>query len=117
MFARKNSRRYSLVFFIAFSLVLSPLNFYYFIYTPAVEGEDIPVEEIVGSVVWNESRTVAGVVSVQPGATLTISKGVVVEFANQSGIDVLGTPNIEGTPEQLVILKKKEFSKSRLSLL
>ena len=108
MFARKNSRRYSLVFFIAFSLVLSPLNFYYFIHTPAVEGEDIPVEEIVGSVVWNESRTVAGVVSVQPGATLTISKGVVVEFANQSGIDVLGTLNIEGTPEQLVILKKKD---------
>ena len=73
-----------------------------------VEGEDVPVEEIVGSVVWNESRAVAGMVSVQSGATLTISKGVVIDFDNQSGIDVLGTLNIEGTPEQPVILRKKD---------
>lgn len=108
MSVRKNSRRYLFVFFIAFSLVVSPLNFSFFIQTPMAEGEDIPVEEIVGSVVWNESRIVAGMVSVRPGATLTISKGIVIEFDNQSGIDVLGTLNIEGTPERPVILKKKD---------
>lgn len=108
MSVRKNSRRYFFVFFIAFPLVVSPLNFSFFIQTPIVEGESVPVEEIVGSVVWSESRVVAGMVSVRPGATLTIPRGVVIEFANQSGIDVLGTLNITGTPEQPVILKKKD---------
>ncbi len=108
MSARKNNRRYFFVFFIAFFLVVLPLNFSFFLQTPMVEGEDIPVEEIVGSVVWNESRIVAGMVSIQSEATLTISKDVVIEFDNQSGIDVLGTLNIEGTPEQPVILKRRD---------
>jgi pimeloyl-ACP methyl ester carboxylesterase len=108
MYTRKNNRRYSLVFFIAFSLVVSPINFSYFITTPNVEGEDIPVEDIVGTVVWDQDRTVSGMVSVRPGATLNIAKGVIIQFDNLSGIDVLGTLNVNGTPERPVVFKRSD---------
>ena len=97
-----------MVFFIAFSLVVSPINFSFFIATPNVEGEDIPVEEITGTVVWDQNRTVSGMVSVRPGATLNIAKGVIIQFDNLSGIDVLGALNINGTPERPVVFKKSD---------
>lgn len=108
MSGRKNSRKYFLVVFIAFSLVFSPLNFSLLLQTTMAEGEGVPPEEVTGSVVWSENRTVSGMVVVQSGATLTIQKGVVVEFDGQSQIDVSGNLIIAGTPEEPVVLKKKD---------
>lgn len=108
MFGRKNSKRYVLVFFIAFSLVFSPFNFESLSQSFFAEGEEIPVENIVGNVTWSENRVVSGIVTVKSGATLTIPKGVTIEFDGVSQVDVSGKLVIEGTPEQPVVLKKKD---------
>lgn len=104
----KNSKRYLFVFFLTFSLAFSPINFSFLSQVFSAQGETIPEEAITGSMVWSENRVVRGVVTVKSGATLTIKKGVTIEFDGQAWIDVNGKLLIEGTPGQPVTLKKKD---------
>lgn len=107
MSGRKNSKKYFSVLLVAASLVLAPVNFSFFLKVPLVAGESIPPEEISDSVEWSENRTVQSDVYVDAGATLTIKKGVILEFDGKVSINVYGNLVIEGTPEQPVVLKKK----------
>lgn len=86
-----------------------PIHFAYFLPIPVAVGENIYTEEITGSVEWSENRTIQGVVTIDADATLTIKKGVVIEFDGKSSrIDVFGTLSVEGMPEHPVFLKKKD---------
>lgn len=104
----KKSKRYLFVFFLTLSLAFSPINFSFLSQVFSAQGETTSEETITGSVVWSENRVVRGVVTVKSGATLTIQKGVTIEFDGQAWMDVNGKLLIEGTPGQPVTLKKKD---------
>lgn len=106
MFEGKNRRRYLLSFLLAISLL--PFHFSIFSDPLVVSSQALPTESIDGSVTWSENRTVNGIVIVPSDATLTIAKGVTIEFDGKSTLQVEGKLVIDGTVGQPVVLKKKD---------
>ncbi|MFZ1719893.1 MAG: alpha/beta hydrolase, partial [Candidatus Moraniibacteriota bacterium] len=68
----------------------------------------MPIERITDSVTWSENRVVNGIIVVESGATLTIPRGVTIEFDGKSKVEVEGKLIIAGTLSQPVVLKKKD---------
>jgi hypothetical protein len=64
-----------------------------------VVGENNPVIQTGQNQVWNTSRTITGTLIIEPGAALTISSGVVVQFCDQGKVIVKqgGQFNLYGT--------------------
>ncbi|MFZ2187694.1 MAG: hypothetical protein WAV46_03680 [Candidatus Moraniibacteriota bacterium] len=102
----KKIGRYVLVSILSFFIIFSPVNLSVLRNTSS--AQTVPDETISDSVVWSENRVVTGTITVQVGATLTIAKGVTIEFDGQAWMDVNGRLSIEGAPEQPVVLKKKD---------
>lgn len=54
-------------------------------------------DHIKTSAMWSGTMSVAKETVVDPGVTLTIAAGTVVKFASSTGIEVLGTVDVQGT--------------------
>ena len=75
----------------------------------AQESEEDLSENIISeSTTWSGSRVIADEVIVERGATLTVSKGTVIEFDEFGSLTVLGTLRVEGTVDGPVIIRKHE---------
>ncbi|MDD2766361.1 MAG: hypothetical protein PHH40_01185 [Candidatus Moranbacteria bacterium] len=103
----KNTKRYFLVFFLASSLVFSPLHFQFFISTPSVGAVDIIIDS---NTEWSGLQTISGYAIVENRATLTIKPGTIIEFEGQSSFDIQGILRVEGTTSEPVIFRKKNAS-------
>lgn len=110
--SRRKIGRYVFVSILSFFIIFSPVNFSFFLNSSS--AQTVPDETISGAVVWSENRVVTGTVTVQSGATLSIKKGVMIEFDGKAQINVNGNLSIEGTPTQPVVLKKKDADEGDL---
>lgn len=75
----------------------------------AQEAEEDLSENIISeSTTWSGSRIVTDEIIVERGATLTVSKGTVLEFDEFGSLTVLGALRVEGTVDDPVIIRKHE---------
>jgi len=77
------------------------------VFTPLTASADtlvssVPGGSITGKVVWTGSVTVAGPVTVEKGASLTVKAGTIVKFAAGAGLTVAGQMKAEGIKGALV---------------
>lgn len=110
MSARKNGRRfwYGVIVIIAIAGACVPIRgMMPFEILRAQEADEETSENIItGAVSWSESRVIDQEVIVNQGATLTISKGVLLEFDGYGSLVVYGNLRIEGSVEDPVNIRK-----------
>src|SRR3990167_6640617 len=104
--SRKEINKYFFAPIFSLVIIFSPINFSFLFAISSAQV--VPNETISDSVVWSEDKTVTGILIINSGATLTIKKGVVIDFDGQARIDVRGKLIIDGTPQQPVVLRKKD---------
>ena len=98
----KNKKTIIISIILIFSLLpISLKNF-----TNLFSSADVaPNGDIIGIEIWDQDKTIDKHYTVESGATLIIKKGVTLNFAS-GGIQVYGTLFIEGTPDDLVKIRK-----------
>lgn len=110
MSARKNGRRiwYGVIVAIAMAGACVPIRgmMPFEILRAQEVDEEIPENIITGVVSWSEDRVIDQEMIVNQGATLTISKGVLLEFDGYGSLVVYGNLRIEGSVEDPVIIQK-----------
>jgi pimeloyl-ACP methyl ester carboxylesterase len=104
MQGRSIARRFA-VFILSVALIFAPVDVAVFLHHPSALAEDYIIVE--GDQSWTGTKTLSGYASVEPGATLTIEKGSVVELEGGTLFSISGTLRIKGTPEEPVIFRKK----------
>ncbi|PIW93811.1 MAG: hypothetical protein COZ86_04390 [Candidatus Moranbacteria bacterium CG_4_8_14_3_um_filter_41_13] len=105
----QRNKKHFLVFFLVVSLVFSPINFSFFVNVSPVSAIDLVITK---DTEWSELQIISGYVTVEKGVTLTIKKGTAVKFEGQSGLDIQGNLNVEGTPSDPVFFQKRNASNS-----
>ncbi len=108
MFGR-NSRRYFISLSIALSLVASPLDFSSFLGVPFAKGDVVSNEDDDGNTYeeWSGTEMISGYRSIDSSVTVVVKPGTILEFEGTATLEVWGKLLIEGTPENPVILRKK----------
>lgn len=97
--------KHFVVFALLVVLIFAPADFSGFFRNPFVDAGDYVIVEHDQS--WSGVKTLSGYASVEPGATLTVGKGTVIELESGTLFAISGNLLIEGTPEAPVIFRKK----------
>ncbi len=112
MSERKNGRfwKYGVIAVSVIAMVCLPIrSTIFWDISFAQEAEEDLSENIISeSTTWSGSRVIADEIIVERGATLTVSKGTVIEFSRFGSLTVLGALRVEGTVYNPVIIRKRE---------
>jgi len=70
--------------------------------------------EISGYETWTSDHLIDGALTINPGATLVVKKGVTITFKDNAKINVLGNLYINGTAKEKVTIKREESLEENL---